>query len=168
MDHRAELLCRQFAESKIALDHHEMAAAVAAGEVYRHRPCHRSARCHQARCRSMGRALDLFGQPLPYRPHSPRGTTLSVAKKDERVALIFWARTAPSQRRGVITRSGEHAGEGDLLLISWGEFAPIRHAREASNPCCTPHLVHRAACSPQGKRGDTPGIIRAFQRGAMV
>jgi hypothetical protein len=70
----------------------------------------------------MGRASDLFGQPLPYRPHSPRGATLSVAKKDERVALIFWPRTAASQRRDVITRSGEHSGEGDLLLISWGEL----------------------------------------------
>jgi hypothetical protein len=44
----------------------------------------------------MGRTLDLSGQPLSDRPHSPRGTTLSVAKKDERVALIFWARTAPA------------------------------------------------------------------------
>jgi hypothetical protein len=70
----------------------------------------------------MGRTLDLFGQPSPYRPHSPRGATLSVAKKDERVALIFWARTALSQRRDVITRSGEHSGEGDLLLISRGEL----------------------------------------------
>jgi hypothetical protein len=69
----------------------------------------------------MGRTLDLFGQPSPYRPHSPRGATLSVAKKDERVALIFWARTALSQRRDVITRSGEHSGEGDLL-ISRGEL----------------------------------------------
>jgi hypothetical protein len=111
----------------------------------------------------MGRALDLFGQPLPYRPHSPRGTTLSVAKKDERVALIFWAGTAPSQRRGVITRSGEHAGKGDLLLISWGEFEPIRHAREASNPCCTPRLVHRSRVVDTGKTRGYTGFIRATQ-----
>jgi len=38
IDHRAELLCRQFAEGEIALHHHEMAAAVADGEVYRRRP----------------------------------------------------------------------------------------------------------------------------------
>jgi len=38
IDRRAELLCRQLAEGETALHHHEMAAAVADGEVNRRRP----------------------------------------------------------------------------------------------------------------------------------
>jgi hypothetical protein len=118
----------------------------------------------------MGRALDLFRQPLPYRPRSPRGATLSVAKKDERVALIFWARTAPVNAE---TSSPDQVSipEGDLLLISWGELRRSDDSREAPNPCSTQRLAPGSGKSGRGdfkKLGVKTGAATEVHRAACL